>query len=63
MSTTKTKLGVSYDWVIGVAAHGKDMSDGECGAAKGCVNTANMEQDARHTMQARSKPKHARHNQ
>ena len=43
VSTTKTKLGVSYDWVIGVAAHGKDMSDGECGAAKGCVNTANME--------------------
>ena len=45
--------GIWFDWVVGVAAHGKDLSDGECGAGKNSVNTANMEhvsgdQDGRH---------------
>ena len=46
VSTCKAKLGVSYDWTIGVASHGKDMADGENGGAKKSVNTANMEHES-----------------
>ena len=46
VSKCKTKLGVYYDWTIGVASHGKDIADGENGAAKSSVDTANMEHES-----------------
>ena len=39
------KHGVYADWVIGCAAHNKDLSDGECGACKHCIDGVNLTYD------------------
>ena len=36
---------IKVDWVIGCAAHNKDVADGECGHAKNSVTTVNLEYD------------------
>ena len=45
-SKCKAKHGVICDWVIGCPAHNKDLSDGECGLCKNCVNRVNLEHEA-----------------
>ena len=35
--------GVTIDYIIGCAAHNKDLSDGECGLCKNCINRVNAE--------------------
>ena len=41
----KARYNILADWVIGCAAHNKDVSDGECGHAKNSVNAVNLEYD------------------
>ena len=41
-----TKYGVRCDYVIGCANHNKDLSDGECGLCKNCINRVNVEHNA-----------------
>lgn len=38
----KAQYGVRMDWVIGAAAHSKDLSDSECGGAKHSVDSVNL---------------------
>ena len=35
--------GITCDYIIGCAAHNKDLSDGECGLCKNCINRVNAE--------------------
>ena len=42
VSRSKQVDGVKMDWNIGAAAHGKDLSDSECGSAKHCIDKANF---------------------
>ena len=37
------RFGVLVDWVIGCAAHNKDLSDGECGLFKNSITRVNLE--------------------
>ena len=41
----KARYNILADWVIGCAAHNKDVADGECGHAKNSVNAVNLEYD------------------
>ena len=46
ISRCKRLYGITMDWVIGAAAHSKDLSDSECGGAKHSVDTKNVEHSA-----------------
>ena len=46
ISRCKVQHGLRLSWVIGCAAHGKDLSDSECGGAKHCVDFVNLQHSA-----------------
>ena len=46
ISRCKIQHGLRLSWVIGCAAHGKDLSDSECGGAKHCVDYVNLQHNA-----------------
>ena len=43
VSKVKKMISVIVDWVIGCAAHNKDLSDGECGIFKHLVGALNLQ--------------------